>query len=149
MLRSGRLGCKRWRMRQFIIGAGFLAAAALPAYAHHSFAAEFDVHKTVTLTGFVTKLEWMNPHIWLYIDVKNGANDAAGVQHWQCEGGAPNTLTRNGWSRDSLKSGDQVTIDGYLAKDGSKTCNMRVVKLPDGRSVFAGSSAGNAPSPKP
>ena len=67
------------------------------------------------------------------------------LQHWQCEGGAPNTLTRNGWSKDSLKYGDQVTIDGSLAKDGSKTCNIRLAKLPDGRSVFAGSSGGDAP----
>ena len=125
-------------MKHFMLGAGLAAAAALPTYAHHSFAAEFDSSKTVTLTGSVTKLEWMNPHIWVYLDVKD--------EHWQCEGGAPNTLTRNGWSRDSLKHGDQITIDGFLAKDGSKTCNMRVVKLADGRTVFAGSSFGNAAS---
>ena len=125
-------------MKYFILGAGLVAVAALPVYAHHSFAAEFDQAKQVTLSGAVTKLEWMNPHIWLYLDVKA----ADGAQSWQCEGGAPNTLTRNGWSRASLKSGDQVTIEGYMAKDGSKTCNMRAVKLPDGRTVFAGSSAG-------
>ena len=125
-------------MKYFILGAGLVAVAALPVYAHHSFAAEFDQGKQVTLSGAVTKLEWMNPHIWLYLDVKA----ADGTQSWQCEGGAPNTLTRNGWSRASLKSGDQVTIEGYMAKDGSKTCNMRAVKLPDGRTVFAGSSAG-------
>ena len=123
------------------LAASMLGAA--PGYAHHSFAAEFDATKQVTLNGAVTKLEWMNPHIWLYLDVK----DAGSVQQWQCEGGAPNTLTRNGWSKDSLKSGDEVTIEGSLARDGSKTCNMRVVKLPDGRTVFAGSS-GPAPSPK-
>jgi hypothetical protein len=69
------------------------------------------------------------------------------VQHWQCEGGPPNTLTRNGWSVNSLKPDDQITIEGVLAKDGSKTCNARSVKLPDGRSVFAGSSGGDAPPP--
>jgi hypothetical protein len=132
-------------MKAFIIGAGLIAAAALPLYAHHSFAAEFDATKQVTLAGAVTKLEWMNPHIWLYLDVKDGPG---ALQHWQCEGGAPNTLTRNGWGRDSLKSGDQVTVEGFLAKDGSKTCNMRLVKLPDGRSIFAGSSAGDAPPAK-
>jgi hypothetical protein len=128
--------------KQFLIGAGLVAAAAFPVYGHHSFAAEFDINKPVKLTGAVTKLEWMNPHIWVYLDVKD---DQGALQHWQCEGGAPNTLTRNGWSKDSLRYGDQVTIDGSLAKDGSKTCNIRVAKLPDGRSVFAGSSGGDAP----
>ena len=130
--------------KHFMIVAGLVAAAALPVYAHHSFAAEFDSNKPVSLTGAVTKLEWMNPHIWVYLDVKDKQGS---VQPWQCEGGAPNTLTRNGWSKDSLKYGDAVTIEGFLAKDGSKTCNIRVAKLPDGRSVFAGSSGGDAPSP--
>ena len=127
-------------IRHFVIGAGLVVATALPLSAHHSFSAEFDSNKTVTLTGSVTKLEWMNPHIWVYLDVKDTSGT---VEHWQCEGGAPNTLTRSGWSRDSLKFGDQISIDGFLAKNGSKTCNMRVVKLSDGRSVFAGSSFGN------
>lgn len=125
-----------------VVGAGLLFVTAAPSDAHHSFSAEFDSSKTVTLTGSVTKLEWMNPHIWVYVDVK-GASGAA--EHWQCEGGAPNTLTRSGWGRNSLKFGDQITIDGFLAKDGSKTCNMRMVTLADGRSVFAGSSFGNEP----
>jgi len=130
---------------KFTAGAALAAAISLPVQAHHSFAAEFDANKPVTLVGSVTKVEWQNPHIWVYLDVKD---DQGHVQPWQCEGGAPNTLTRNGWSRDSLKYGEQVTIDGALAKDGSKTCNMRVVKLPDGRTVFAGSSGGDAPPKK-
>jgi hypothetical protein len=130
--------------KRFMISAGLIVAVAQPVSAHHSFAAEFDANKPVTLKGTVTKLEWANPHIWVYLDVKD---DQGSQQRWQCEGGPPNTLTRNGWTRDSLKSGDQITIDGALAKDGSKTCNVRVVKLPDGRSVFAGSSGGDAPPP--
>jgi len=131
--------------KHLLIGAGLVAAAALPIDAHHSFAAEFDINKPVTLKGVMTKMEWMNPHIWVYLDV---SDDSSAVQHWQCEGGAPNTLTRNGWNRDSLKSGDRVVVEGFLAKDRSNTCNMRVVKLPDGRTIFAGSSAGSA-QPKP
>jgi hypothetical protein len=128
-----------------LMGVAVLACALVePVVAHHSFAAEFDAEKAITLEGTVTKVEWANPHIWMYLDVKD---DRGGVQPWQCEGGPPNTLTRNGWSANSLKVGDRITINGALAKDGSKTCNARMVKLPDGRSVFAGSSGGDNPPP--
>ena len=126
------------------ISAAFVLAVVRPISAHHSFAAEFDANKPVTLKGAVTNIEWANPHIWVYIDVTSNEGT---VQLWQCEGGPPNTLTRNGWTKDSLKVGDQVTIEGVLAKDGSKTCNARLVRLPDGRSVFAGSSGGDNPPP--
>ena len=126
-----------------LVVGGLLAIVAAPTLrAHHSFAAEFDVNKPVTLTGGVTRLEWANPHIWVYLDVK----DEQGTTHWQCEGGAPNTLTRNGWSKTSLKMDDQVTVIGWLARDGSKTCNIRVLTMPDGRSVLAGSAGGEIPA---
>jgi len=117
--------------------AGVLVLAALPVLAHHSFSAEFDAGKRVTLKGVVTKLEWMNPHIYVYLDVKE---ESGAVTNWACEGGPPNVLMRSGWTRNTLKEGDQVTIEGALAKDGSKRCNSRSVNLADGRRVFAGSS---------
>jgi hypothetical protein len=122
--------------------AGALAVSAIPALAHHSIAAEFDDKKAVTLKGEVTKIDWMNPHIWIYVDVKD---EGGNVAHWQCEGGPPNTLTRNGWTKSSLKAGDQVTIQGLKAKDGTNTCSSRTVKLPDGKSVFAGSPDDGGP----
>jgi len=117
-------------------------AAAVPLLAHHSFAAEYDGNAKLTLKGTVTKVDWMNPHIWVYIDAKD---EAGKMIHWQCEGGPPNSLTRNGWTKDALKIGDEVTIEGFRAKDGTNTCNSRSVKLPDGRTVFAGSADDNGP----
>ena len=88
----------------FVAGTGlFVAAASSPLLAHHSFAAEFDSAKSITLQGVVTRLDWMNPHIWIYLDTKD---DSGTVAHWQCEGAPPNTLTRQGWSKDSLKIGE-------------------------------------------
>jgi uncharacterized protein DUF6152 len=133
------------RMKHVMAVAFVAGVMAAQVSAHHSFAAEFDANKPVTLTGTVTRLEWANPHIWVYLDV---TDERGAVQAWQCEGGAPNTLTRNGWSKDSLHSTQLITIDGWLAKDGTKTCNMRAVKLPDGRTVFAGSSGGDNPTSK-
>jgi hypothetical protein len=114
-----------------------MLSAAVPMLAHHSFSAEFDNNKKVVLKGNVTKVDWLNPHIWIYLDVKD---DSGKVASWQCEGGAPNSLTRNGWTKNDLKKGDAVTINGTLAKDASNTCNASTVALPDGRRVFAGSS---------
>jgi hypothetical protein len=107
--------------------------------AHHSFAAQYDREKPITLTGTVTKVEWMNPHVYFYIDVKNGER----VVNWAIEGGAPNSLYRNGWRRDSLKVGDQVTVEGWLAKDGTSLANMRTAVLSDGTRVFGASSGGD------
>ena len=116
---------------------------AVPVVAHHSFAAEFDSTKPITLNGAVTKVEWRNPHIWVYVDAK----DADGkVTPWQCEGGAPNALTRQGWTRETLKQGDAITIEGFRAKDGTPTCNARAWKLPNGKTVFAGSADDGGPA---
>jgi hypothetical protein len=109
------------------------------AIAHHSFDAEFDRTKPVTLKGSVTKVEWGNPHIWIFIDVKD---DSGTVSNWGVEGGAPNALFREGWRKDSVKFGDTVTVQGSRAKDGSLRANASKVTLPDGRTVFAGSSGG-------
>jgi hypothetical protein len=118
-----------------VFALGLVSAASM--FAHHSFSAEFDSSKPVTLKGKVIKVDWLNPHIWIYVDVKD---ESGKLVHWQCEGGAPNSLTRNGWTKNELKEGDAVTIEGTLAKDASNTCNASRVALPDGRRVFAGSS---------
>jgi hypothetical protein len=124
-----------------LIGA-MLITAAVSMFAHHSFEAEYDEKKPVNLKGTVMKMDWMNPHIWVHISV---SDDKGNQVRWSCEGGNPNSLRRNGWVRDTLKVGDQVSIDGYRAKDGTNTCNMRSVKFADGKRVFAGSSADGGP----
>jgi hypothetical protein len=117
------------------VALGLLVAIA-SARAHHSFAAQYDRNKPVTLTGTVTRLEWMNPHVYFYIDVK----DASGhVTNWAIEGGAPNALYRGGWRKDSLKIGELVTVEGFLARDGSKLANMSTVTVAGGRRVFSNS----------
>ena len=130
----------------FLSAAAFtlgLIVATAPAFAHHSFVAEFDTKKPITLTGTVTKLEWTNPHAHFYVDV---TDESGNVTNWDFELASPNVLLMQGWRRDSLKVGDQVTVEGFLAKDGAKMANARRVTLPDGRKVFAGSTADGEPT---
>jgi hypothetical protein len=127
---------------------GILAAAAAflvstPATAHHSFAAEYDAKQPLTLTGAVTKVEWMNPHARFYVDA---VDEKGTVTNWNIELASPNSLVRNGWTRKSLTVGDKVTVKGYAARSGAKMANASSVTLADGRSVFAGSPGGDAPS---
>jgi hypothetical protein len=113
--------------------------AGAPALAHHAFAAEFDAKKPVKLRGTVTKMEWINPHAWVHIDVKK---DDGSVEEWMIEAGTPNTLLRRGLTRDSLKPGTEIIVDGYQSKDGSLRANGRDVTLPNGQTLFLGTSEG-------
>jgi DNA/RNA endonuclease YhcR with UshA esterase domain len=115
-------------------------SSAVSLVAHHSFAAEYDINKPLRLAGTVTKVEWTNPHGRVYIDVKDEKGE---VTNWNFELGSPLQLRRQGWRQDSLKIGDQVTVEGYHARDGSKMANARRVTMADGRAVFAGSADDN------
>jgi Family of unknown function (DUF6152) len=127
-------------MRNTALLAGAVSLGLLfsmtPVLAHHAFTAEFDASKRLKMAGTVTSLEWTNPHVWLYVDVKD---EGGKVTNWGFEMGSPNTLIRQGWRRTALKQGDQITVEGYAAKDGSNIGNARNVTLPDGTKVFAGS----------
>ena len=128
----------------FIAAAGLVVlAAGAPLVAHHSFAAEFDGSKPVTLTGTVTKMDWINPHAWLHMDVKGP--DSKTVS-WMIEGGAPNSLLRRGWNKNSVPPGTTVTVQGFRARDGSNRANGREVTLPDGKKLFIGSPGTGAPA---
>ena len=116
--------------------------ATVSVAAHHSFAAEFDAKQPVTLKGTVIKMEWINPHSWIHIDVKNPDGT---VTEWMVEGGTPNTLFRRGFTRDAVKAGMEITVEGYRAKNGANRANGRDLILKDGKRLFMGSSGTGAP----
>jgi hypothetical protein len=110
--------------------------------AHHAFSAEFDASAPVTLRGPITRIEWINPHAWIHMEVKSASGEA---ESWMVEGGTPNTLQRNGITRDSVKVGTVIVVEGYKAKDGRLRANGRDITFPDGRTLFMGSSGTGAP----
>ena len=133
----------RTKLSVSVAGVGlFLLLAAAPALAHHAFAAEFDAKKPVKLRGTVTKMEWINPHAWIHIDVKKPDGT---VEEWMVEAGTPNTLLRRGFTKQSLLAGTEVIVDGYQSKDGSLRANGRDLTLPNGQTLFLGASGTGAP----
>ena len=134
------------RTKPCVVVAGlflFAALTATPVVAHHAFNAEFDAKRPVKFKGTVTKMVWVNPHAWIYVDVKKADGS---VEEWMVEAGTPNTLLRRGLTRQSLPVGTEITVDGYQSKDGSLRANGRDLTLPNGQTLFIGSSGTGAPS---
>ena len=137
----------RSKLFSVIAGAALVvSAAAVPVMAHHSFAAEFDAKKPVKLRGTVTKMEWINPHSWIHMDVKNPDGT---VTKWMVEGGAPNALLRRGWNKNSLLPGTEILVEGFQAKDSANRANGRDITFADGKKLFVGSSGTGAPDERP
>ena len=123
-----------------VLGACLLLLAAAPVWAHHAFAAEFDASKPIKFKGTVTKMEWINPHAWIHIDVKG---EDGQVTPWMIEAAAPNALLRRGWTKTSLPAGTEILVEGFQAKDGANRANGSVLTFTDGKKLFVGSSAGD------
>ena len=130
------------KIAALVVGVGILLAA-VPVWAHHAFAAEFDSNKPVKLRGTITKMEWINPHAWVHIDVKDPDGK---VTRWMVEGGPPNALFRRGFTKEALPVGAEILVQGYQAIDGSKRANGRDITFADGRKLFLGSSGPGAPN---
>jgi hypothetical protein len=132
---------------RFVIGVATAAVlvilAAAAAHAHHAFAAEFDANKPVKFRAVVTRMEWTNPHVWIHVDVKQPDGS---VEKWSIEAGTPNVLYRRGFTKEALKAGTEIMVDGYRSKDGSRRANGRDLTLPDGRTLFLGGNSADAPA---
>jgi hypothetical protein len=135
----------RRKLACVVFGVGLLVAA-MPAIAHHSFAAEFDSAQPITLNGTVTKMEWINPHAWIHVAVKKADGT---VENWEIETGNPSALIRRGFNRNSLPAGTEITVQGFRAKDGGLRANGRDLTFKDGKKLFVGSSGTGAPDERP
>jgi hypothetical protein len=135
----------RRKLATVIAGIALWVAAA-PVWAHHAFDAEFDSKKPVKFQGKVTKMEWINPHAWIHIDVKD---DDGKVVSWMIEAAAPNALLRRGWTKNSLPAGTEIVVEGFRAKNGTNRANGSIITFTDGRKLFVGSSAGDPGAPPP